>query len=213
MKIPTSHGQLTIKQFIELCEIMEQPMELFDKKLKLITMLTGRDAELIPFKYTSLWDRLTKRNLTWYIKQIEKLLASPKPETIKNHLWVGKKRFFTSLDATTLNANQYTALSTYTANGNADKNIVKCLALLYTRHKLFGSPESFNTNKLNEIESELMNARLSEVYGTLVFFCAVVEQLNAISQYYLVMTEIMVNETIRDLTRTDNSNTNMDGIT
>lgn len=138
MKIPTSHGQLTIKQFIELCEIMEQPMELFDKKLKLITMLTGRDAELIPFKYTSFWDKITKRNLTWCVKQIDKLLASPKPDKIKHHVWIGKKRFHTSLDATTLNANQYTALSTYTANGNAERNILKCLALLYTRHTLFG---------------------------------------------------------------------------
>lgn len=210
MRFPTSYGQLTVKQFLKVYDILESNLDAFDKRMEIISYFLECDANEIPFKQTGL-KRFYKRNLSGYLAKAEKLINSPKPLKVRNTIYIGNKRYYTSLDAEALNTNQYTAFATYTQNGQGEKNLAKCLALLYYRHKFFTTPK-FDSTKLKEIEADIMNARLCDVYGTLVFFCNVVEQLNAIFPCYLMEVEMMIEKEIKQiLTQVSDSNT--DGIT
>lgn len=211
MKVPTSYGDLSVKDFLKVCEILDSKADQFDKEMELLTFFLGYDANEIPFKQTGL-KRLYKANLNYYLKRIRKLINSEKPKYAKNTIWVGNKRYYTPLDAEAFNANQYTAFSTYTQNGQAEKNIAKCLALVFYRHKYFTSP-SFNADNIKEIESDIMNARLKDAYGVLLFFCMVAEQSTALFHIYLMRKEEEINNEIQELIRTSDLDNSMVGIT
>lgn len=210
MRIPTSYNSILVKDFLKVHEILESKNDLFDKKCQIITYFTGKDSDTIPFKYTNLKDRITKRNLTQLLKRVDKLINSEKPRSVKSVFFVGKKRYKTVLDATLLNANQYTAISTYTDKGQAEKNIIKTLGVLVYQYPLFGNPK-FNSDKINEIEADLMNARLKDVYGILLFFCKVAEQLNAILPIYLVKAEEEIAMALKELIHTSDLENNTGG--
>ena len=195
--MPTKYSQLTVKQFLEVDAILSTNLDLYDKKIKIINLLTGLDAESIPFRQTGL-SELYKPNLTYYLNKADKLINSPKPSRVKSTVWIGNKRYKAVLDATNLNSNQYTALSTYGQIGQAEKNIAKSLALVLYRHRLFREAK-FNPNIIKEIEADVMNAKLGDVYGILLFFCKVAEQLSIISPIYLMKAQEEIEREINSL--------------
>lgn len=210
MRVPTSYGQLTVKQFLKVYDILESNIDAFDKRMEIISYFLECDANYIPFKWEGV-KRFYKLNLAGHLKRVEMLINSPKPLRIKNTIYIGNKRYYTPLDAEALNTNQYTAFATYTQNGQGEKNLAKCLALMYYRHKFFTDPK-FESAQIKEIEADIMEARLCDVYGTLVFFCKVVEQLNAIFPCYLMEVEMMLEKEIREIL-TQGLDNNSDGTT
>jgi hypothetical protein len=118
--MPTKYSQLTVKQFLEVDKILSTPLDLYDKKIQIINLLTGLDSETIPFRQTGI-KRLYKPNLNYYLNKADKLINSPKPSRVNSTVWIGNKRYKAVLDATALNSNQYTALSTYGQNGQAER--------------------------------------------------------------------------------------------
>lgn len=209
-KVPTNYNQITVEQFLKLYEILESNLNDFDKRIQIITYFTGVDADEIPFKQTGL-KRLYTPGLTRLLKRADKLINSNMPSVVKEVIWIGNKRYKTVLDATLLNTNQFTALCTYAQH--PDKNIVKALSVLVYKYPLF-SQASFKDSEIKEIEQTLMKARLKDVYGILLFFCLVYEELSAISPAYLMKAQLEIEEAIKEMmVDIQSSGKNTDGIT
>lgn len=209
-KVPTRYSQLNLEQYLKVVEILESKLNDFDKRIQLITYFTGVDADEIPFKQPGL-KRFYVPSLTRLLKRADKLINSNRPTSVNSVFWVGNKRFKTVLDATLLNTNQFTALCTYAPQ--PDKNIVKALSVLVYKYPLF-SQASFKDSEIKDIEKVLMKARLKDVYGILLFFCLVYEELSAISPAYLLKAQIEIEETIKEMMEDmQSSEKNTDGIT
>jgi len=194
-KVPTSYGSLTLEQYLKVIEILESKNNDFDKRIQLITYFTGVDADEIPFRQPGI-KRLYIPSLTVLLKRADKLINSEKPKSVKSVVWIGNSRYKAVLDATSLNTNQFTALCTYAQS--PDKNIVKALSVLLYKYPLF-STASFKDSDIKDIEKALMKARLKDVYGILLFFCLVYEQLSAISPAYLLKASLEIEQTMKDL--------------
>jgi hypothetical protein len=185
MGVPTSLNKLTLKQLIKFEQLKALPasnsdaiIRRADKQLACVTGLSMAEIENLPY-----W----KHEL--YFKQLASLNADKPKVKVKKVIWVKGKRYKYFKSEKDLNANQYTAFKTYQENSIA--NIHKCGSIAYLRSPLFGKTR-FKAEDCEQIANDLLDQKVSKVYGA-VFFCMnELESLSLISQASLMIAEMEI---------------------
>lgn len=185
MGIPTEINDLTLKQFIEFTRINEDKnIEALDRKAELIKYFTGLDPETLPLadfhKYSS-----------W----IDLLIISTPSEKIHPVITVAGKKYASVTDVARFNVNQYTALQEF-IKGGAIANLNKIASLCFYRQT---DKPTFDSEDRVDIEKELLNAKVSDVHGTVFFYSKVMKTLSPFLEIYFLSASRTIQEMMKEI--------------
>lgn len=202
MRIPLSYKNLTLREFIKVKTIELHCRSHEARVAALITYYTGKNLADIDLSWMKIYRFRVNRLLeSWEIVKRGK---------IKDTVWIGTKRYKGITDATKLNVNQATTIKTLVKGGQSDKNINKLAALIFYRYKLNTTPE-FNDKLFDEISEDMLSAKVGDIAPTVFFYAKVLERLTPLLEFYLVRSQMEIEDELAILTLGQDSEKSMVG--
>jgi hypothetical protein len=189
--IPLSYNKLTIKQFIEVKAIEENPDKM-QVRLQLVSYFTGKNAEEMSLR-SHRW-KFWKPSLKYYLFRVDVLLASKISDKIKDSVMVKGKRLRGVTDATKLNVNQYTASKELGKNANANFNKIAGL--------FFYNTDDFVLKDWDKNSELLLSAKVGDIAPTVFFYTKVSERLNQILPSFFLTNQLEIEKELNSLIST-----------
>jgi hypothetical protein len=103
MNVPTQWNEVTLKQYIEVADLMRVDIDELDRQVKILAVLSGVDEDEL--------GRLSLPNLKKAIRAIQFIYNKPKPKPIKQHIKIGTKKFSVNLDMRSISGGEYMDLT------------------------------------------------------------------------------------------------------
>lgn len=192
MQIPLSINDLTVKQFQEINQIIRTEKDCLESHIKLISCLFGKSIEWV--------ESHTPAQIGAWAREIDKLLKSPINKKVKSFIRAGKHFYKPMLEIQNIKAGQLIALKFYEERASGTQvHLHNQLACVFTRLTWYGKAKKYNSSDHEDIASDMLEAKVGEVYGVLFFYTNVFEKLNLVTQTYLTSATELIKETMPEV--------------
>lgn len=188
IQIPTSLNNLTVQQFQEVNRLIRTEKDILERHIKMVACLSGHPVDFIEKQDVS--------HIGNWARAIDKLLATELNKKITRFMVIGKTVYKPILKVDTIKAGQLIALKHYEEKAKGTQVYLhEQLACVYAPLNWMGRRKPYDASKHNEISSDMLKAKVGDVYGTLFFYTNVFEKLNRVTQIYLKSAS----DTIQDI--------------
>ena len=165
-----NYNQLTIKQFLQCKTIAELEPDPVNRKVKMLSAVTGQDIDVI--------ESLPIGELFAKLKEFSEVETLQTNQKVRMNFKVAGKRFECIWKLQELSAAQYIDVSHFTKEqDNIVQNIHNILAAVCVKSSLF-KRKKYNGDDHKEV-AELFynNMKISQAYPLMLFFCKFFEVL------------------------------------
>jgi len=188
--IPTSWSEVSVKQYIDLCNVPSLGFSDEDAILKELEVLTGISDEV--------YYNLDYVELKKIISKIAFTRTKYETKGVKNNITLNGNKFAINLNPKELTSGEYIDLQTYIKDG-VNKNLHKIIAIYLKPIKLFGlKKECYKKNVYGQyvqtIESRretekliLEHMKMDAAFNLSSFFLKLHQSLTVATQHYLAM--------------------------
>jgi len=191
MKLPKSFKEITVRQYQVVCDLLiNKKIDQLDKEVAIIAALSGKtvaEIEALPL------DKLRKAIL------LTSFLSTPNITTEFKKYVVVKGRVYKAIPfAQKLTAGQYVSLKAFCAMGNNVEQMNNLLACVYQRVRMFKKFD-FNNDEHEQCAKDMLDVKVSDVYGTLFFYSEVWKSWNQVILDYSESASKTIKEAIQEM--------------
>lgn len=166
-----NYNQLTIKQFLQCKIIAELEQDPIDRKIKMLSIVTGKSEDSI--------EEMKIEDLMASLKEFSEVESLHPESKVRFKFKIGKQRFELIWKTQELLASQYIDATHFTKDSESVVgNIHNILAAICLKKTWYGKRIKYDGAKHKEISDLFYNElKISTAYPILLFFCKFCEML------------------------------------
>lgn len=190
IKVPTSWAEISLKQYIEVADVLAIDMDELDKQVKIVSILTKEpEATILEMNLTALKEAI---RLTSFI------YTKPKTKGIKHVIRLGLQRFEINYDLKKINAGEYIDLTSMTKDKDLiTQNLPMILAIFFHPINIIGRrKKNCYVNGSQTLESRIKTSKLIEKH-------LMMDDVMQLSSFFLTVSVKLTEATIKTIEKSN----------
>lgn len=184
IKIPTTWAEISLKQYIEIADIIAIDMDEIDKQIKIISILSKEpETKIMEMNLSALKEAI---RITSFI------YTKPKTKGIKHVIRLGLQRFEINYDLKKINAGEYIDLTSMTKDKDLiTQNLPMILAIFFHPINIIGQrKKTCYVNGAQTLESRIKTSKLIEKH-------LMMDDVMQLSSFFLTVSVRLTEATIK----------------
>lgn len=191
MKIPKSFNEITVRQYQSIHDlIIDETLEIEDREVRILAELTGKSIDEI--------ESLPLDELKMSLLQLEFLKRPDLSTKYKKWFTVNGRVYKAKPFAQKLSTGQYVDLKSFHARGSVSTELHNLLACVYEPLRVF-KRFVYNADEHEKMAKDMLDAKMSDVYGTLFFYSIVWENWSDVMLDYSKQANQTIVEMMKEI--------------
>lgn len=195
MLLPKNTGELTIRQFQEVNKILSKQLDegdilgFMDREIELLCYISGKSKEEI--------EKLDHKVTVKFLKELAFLHQDYAPETWAKRIYVNG-RFYMPVPDNEFKTGALVTLKFLEERKQPIELLNQMLACLYVDMNWLGKPKKYKAENHDRVAKDMLDVKLKDVYGFLLFKKKVFEALKATMEIYLNEALVTIKEAMTE---------------